>query len=83
MDLPDLDQPKCACGRPMGLRTIEPLAKRDDTHVHTFVCAPCRQQLKVMNDRADYARMRASIKTSAPVGVAGGKSQAAGFLHRN
>jgi hypothetical protein len=60
MDLPDLDRPHCMCGSPMLLRTIEPLAKRDDTHVHTFVCWSCEHELRVMNDHADYERLRAA-----------------------
>jgi hypothetical protein len=58
MDLPDLDQPNCLCGRPMSLRTIEPVPKSNETHMHTFVCETCAHQLRVMNDRADYDRRR-------------------------
>jgi hypothetical protein len=42
----------------MELRTIEPLVKNDETHMHTFVCDTCAHELRVMNDRADYERLR-------------------------
>jgi hypothetical protein len=58
MELADLDHPNCLCGRPMGLRTIEPVVKSDETHMHTFVCEHCAHELRVMNDRVDYERRR-------------------------
>jgi hypothetical protein len=58
MDLPDLDQPNCLCGRPMRLRTIQPVPKSDETHIHTFECDACSHELRVMNDRVDYERRR-------------------------
>jgi hypothetical protein len=58
MELADLDHPKCLCGRPMELRTIEPVVRSDETHMHTFVCDDCAHELRVMNDRADYERRR-------------------------
>src|SRR3954466_8143715 len=64
MNLPDLDHPNCLCGRPMQLRTIEPVANSNETHVHTFVCVACSHELRVMNDRADYERRAAGAQGS-------------------
>jgi hypothetical protein len=53
-DLGDLDHPKCLCGRFMRLATVIPQQPKASEpfrgEVHTFECASCRHELRVLHD---------------------------------
>jgi hypothetical protein len=48
--LGDLDHPICICGRDMRLATVEPHIREPHTSMHTFECADCGHQLKVLHE---------------------------------
>lgn len=49
------------CGHAMVLRIIEPLPNNDETNIHLFACEACGHELRVMNERSDYAARRSEI----------------------